>query len=115
MDELSEEDSAGVAQDHPGRDDIIREVREGDTTTAVVASGHVAIVHAPIIHYAPHLCKHHLIITLGITIVLTICIPKAYRKKTRKSRSPQSRGHPYTSSFLSIGVLIKKYKKILID
>jgi len=39
-----------VAQDHPRRDDIIGEVREGNTRKAVVALGHVA-VHAPIISY----------------------------------------------------------------
>jgi len=48
VDELGEEDSARVAQDHPRRDEVIGEVREGDTATTVVASGHV-VFHACIV------------------------------------------------------------------
>ena len=43
-----------MAQDHPGSDDIIGEVREGNTRKAVITLGHV-VFHAPIISYhTPH-------------------------------------------------------------
>ena len=68
-----------MAQDHPRRDDIIGEVREGNTRKAVVALGHV-VFHAPIIAYhTPHAST-----IPDLFVVLTPCLIASYRTSRRR-------------------------------